>query len=63
MLLKVIGIILVFVFGIGSFFTRKVLGVVRKQEIEMSEIVKWKAVMLVVVVIGACLVVMPDMLS
>lgn len=60
MIYKILGLIVVVIGGAGSFLAKKILPAVLKREVSDEEIIKFKFAMLVLVVVGACLVILPD---
>jgi len=48
------------IFGVGSFLSKKVLYAVTKNEPEEQQIIKFKFLMLILVIICAVLAVLPD---
>ena len=62
MVLKILGVIVVVIGGAGSFFARKLLPAVLKREVSAAETVTFKMLMLILAVLGACLVIIPDYL-
>lgn len=59
-ILKIIGVIAVVICGAVSFFARKILGAVFKQEADDGKVLKLKLAMFIFVLIGALLVILPD---
>lgn len=63
MIYKIIGLIVVVICGVTSFFAKKVLSAVYKTEPDEKSIVILKFSMLLFVIIGALIVILPDYLS
>lgn len=62
MIYKILGLIVVVIGGAGSFLAKKILPALYKREVRDEEIVKFKFAMLILVIAGACLVILPDYL-
>jgi len=61
--LQIIGAIMVVVFGLSTFFVKKVLAAIYKQQPDDMQIVRFKTICLTLVFIGALMVYIPDMMG
>lgn len=62
MLLKIIGIIVVVISGTASFLAKRVISAITKHEAGEEQIIKFKLLMLALVIVGALAVILPDYL-